>query len=163
MGMVRGNSGWKLTGIEGFLPFRLWLMVPVSALITTDALLTLMGQPASYWGGDLSQAVEANPLARAFLAVHPAAFSVLVLAWMVLACALVVLWHHPVANGLAVAIALAHALGSATWLVSGSIVSWMVVLAFLGLATEGSVWCWKQYALGREQWGGSPRGAGHAR
>ncbi len=45
-----------------------------------DCVLTLYGQPPSYWAGQYHQAVEYNPPFLWLLRLHPLAFSIVALA-----------------------------------------------------------------------------------
>jgi hypothetical protein len=56
------------------LKSKLWLCLPAITANLFDALLTLLGQPAEYWGGTYRQVNEFNPMAHWALTTHPLAF-----------------------------------------------------------------------------------------
>ena len=55
------------------IPPRFFLCVPLIALCALDLFITLTGQNSAYWAGDRQAAIEANPIARACLHLHPLA------------------------------------------------------------------------------------------
>jgi hypothetical protein len=90
-------------------------IAPVS-LALVDMGLTLAGQPSDYWGGDYAAVLEANPLARLLLEIHPGLFAAASVAYLA-AIALAVFRLPPRgARCLALVFTLTHAFGGSTWL-----------------------------------------------
>ncbi len=117
-----------------------WL--PPLTMFALDVALTLRGQPAEYWAGDYSRAVEANPLAWLILAVHPYLFLGLAIGWAVAFVALVTLWEHRLAKVVAFVLTVGHAVGAASWLLR---LGWPGVAAAVGLMVAAErllTWCW---------------------
>lgn len=120
--VVSWMSGMSPRGRRGTLASmspllrRLVLVVPGLVIAQLDAAITLYGQPALYWSGDRLAANEASPTFFWLLTIHPAAFEVGVLAWLSMFAAAIVLTGELVATVLAIAVALGHAFGIATWL-----------------------------------------------
>lgn len=102
-------------GVSPGLALRL-LVLPV-ALSVVDFSVTLAFQPPEYWGGDRAALVEANPIARWVLMLHPLLIVPAMMAWYVLMFPLI--FQTPAWIGLRV-LAL-HLLGTVTvisgWLI----------------------------------------------
>ncbi len=94
---------------------RLWLYAPPVALFLVDGCLTLLGQPASYWGGDFSTVREGNPLAARLLAVHPLAFAAAGAAYALLVAGAVFWLPRRWAEIAAVLVSLSHLTGVISW------------------------------------------------
>lgn len=82
-----------------------------------DATLTLTGQSAEYWAGHFSQVNEASPTFHQLLAIHPVAFAVGILAWIVIYSVLILLLPETLALIVSIAVTMGHTVGSATWIV----------------------------------------------
>jgi hypothetical protein len=125
---------------------RLWLLVPALGMFAADVILTLTGQPASYWDGDYSTALEANPFAYPLLTRSPWLFAALAVVWMAILSCVILLWCHPVSGWLAIGLTVAHAIGGSSWLVQ---LGWWGIIAagaYLVLAAQACGWCWRRYA-----------------
>lgn len=81
-----------------------------------DILLTTLGQPASYWAGERSTVMEANPVAAFLLTVHPALFLVAALCYAIIFTGVIYAFPKPVAWWLSIGLVLAHAGGASSWL-----------------------------------------------
>jgi len=127
---------------------RLWLLAPAVALYAGDVGLTLAGQPAAYWGGDCSAAVEANPIAYQLLARSPWLFAGLAAGWLVTLSAVVLALKHPAAGWAAVLVAVAHAMGGASWLTRAGPWGLAAAAAYIAVAAEASACCWRRFARG---------------
>jgi hypothetical protein len=151
---------------EDFLFRRLWLLLPDLGLYAADVALTLAGQPAAYWGGDYSQAVEHNPLAYPILAWHPFGFIGAGLSWAVVFSAVIVLWRNRVSDWIAVLLAFGHAVGGSTWLARHGFLGLIAAIAYLAVTSRISGACWQHAGLESETRaepdappeGGAPRG-----
>ena len=60
---------------------RFWIVLPAILLTISDAALTLLFQPSTYWSGEFATAHEISPLSAAFFHIHPLAFGAFMLAW----------------------------------------------------------------------------------
>lgn len=69
-------------GVSLALAIRL-MILPVF-LSVIDFAITLSYQPAEYWDGDRTALVEANPIARLVLTIHPLLIIPAMIAWYVL-------------------------------------------------------------------------------
>jgi hypothetical protein len=128
---------------------RVWLFLPVAILFALDVTFTLIGQPPSYWAGDLRTANEANPIAHELLIVDPLLFVGFALAWTALLGTIIVRWAHPLGMALAMLVAVAHAIGGSSWLLRSG--EWGIALAggYLVLASQFCFWCWRRGAVRR--------------
>ena len=129
---------------------RLWLLLPALGLYAADLGLTLTGQPAAYWGGDYSKAVEHNPLAYPILARHPVWFVGTGLAWAVVFSTVIVLWRSRVSDWIAVLLAFGHALGGSTWLARHGFGGLVLAIVYLAVASRVSGACWRRAGLGSD-------------
>ena len=129
---------------------RLWFLLPALSLYAADLGLTLTGQPAAYWGGDYSQALEHNPLAYQILAWHPVWFVGASLAWAVVFSTVIVLWRNRVSDWIAVLLAFGHALGGSTWLARHGVGGLLLAVVYLAVASRVSGACWRRAELGSE-------------
>lgn len=129
---------------------RLWLLLPALGLYAADIGLTLTGQPAAYWGGDYSQALEHNPLAYPILAWHPVWFVGAGLAWAVVFSTIIVLWRNSVSDWFAVLLAFGHALGGCTWLARHGTGGLLLAIVYLTVTSKISGACWQRAGLGSE-------------
>jgi hypothetical protein len=126
---------------------RLWLLLPALCLYSADVALTVIGQPAAYWGGDYSQAVEHNPLAHPLLSWHPALFVGVALGWAVAFGTVVMLWRNRLSDWFAILLALGHAVGGSSWLARQGVVGWVLAVAYLVVAAGVSGVCWRRAGL----------------
>jgi hypothetical protein len=127
---------------------RWWLVAPAVASITVDVALTFLGQSAAYWSGNYVAAVEANPLAHPLLASSPWLFVGVAAVWALCVGAVVLGWRHPVSNGVAVIITIAHAVSGSTWLVRLGPCGWVAAVAYLAVFAEFAWWCWRHVDTG---------------
>ena len=125
-------------------------MLPALGLYAADLGLTLTGQPAAYWGGDYSQALEHNPLAYLILARDPALFVGASLAWAVIFSIVIVLWQNRVSDWIAVLLAFGHAVGGSTWLARHGGGGLLLAIVYLAVASRVSGACWQRAGLGSE-------------
>jgi N-formylglutamate amidohydrolase len=123
----------RATGLTlaGYRRLPLWL--PPLVVYTADIGLTLAGQPADYWIGDRTALKEANPLAAALLAVHPAAFVSTAILWGV-TFVLLIRSRRPWAVVLAFILTCGHAVGAAIWLVRLGPAGWVGGIGVLVVA-----------------------------
>jgi hypothetical protein len=94
----------------------LGLCLPPILFCVLDFTLTLVFQPAAYWEGDRTRIIEGSPTFYYLLTVHPAAFVVGVLVWIVLFVALLLLLPDTPALITSIAIVFGHTAGTAAWL-----------------------------------------------
>src|SRR5262249_58188235 len=85
---------------------KLWLCLPLTAMALLDLGLTLRGQPASYWEGSFTDTREGNPVVDAVLRVHPLAVVAAAVVYVLGFTGLILLLPRPVAQTIAVAVAL---------------------------------------------------------
>jgi len=124
----------------------LWLLGPVTGLFTADVALTLSGQPSSYWAGDYSTAVEANPFAYPLLTFSPWLFASLAFFWMTILSGVILFWQHSISGWLAGGLAVAHAVGGSSWLLQWGWWGIMAASLYLVLAAQVTGWCWRRYS-----------------
>ncbi len=129
---------------------RGWLLLPAVVVYSIDVTLTLAGQDDAYWRGDYGLAIEGNPLVRPVLAYSPWLFIGAALVWAVLFSAVVLLWRHRAAEGLAVLLTVGHTFGGASWLVRSGVIGWPFVVLYLVLVCIGIRWCWGRAWNGSE-------------
>lgn len=94
---------------------RLWSCMPPTLLCAADGLITLWGQPDAYWSGEFRVVCEANPLAAWLLAVHPVAFAVAGVPYLLVVTGTIMVLPRNWAAAVAVGIALSHAFAVAVW------------------------------------------------
>ena len=127
---------------------RLWLCLAPAVSSTLDVVLTLAWQAHTYWQGNYQAAQEVNPVARYLLALHPGAFAVGALVWVLCGVALVLRLPKGIAVALAFVLTLLHATGAATWLVRGGIPGWLCAVAVLLGAERLLAWSWARAGIG---------------
>jgi len=125
---------------------RLWLLAPAAILCAGDVVLTLLGQPSTYWAGAYSSALEINPVVHPFLRLGPWVFVGAATVWLAILSLPMVVWRHPVVGWAAVLFAACHAVGGASWLARSH--PWGLVLGcvYLFAAARASSWCWNRRA-----------------
>jgi hypothetical protein len=94
---------------------RLWWCLPAVGQCVADGLLTLWGQPAVYWSGGFAVVREGNPLAAWLLSVHPLAFAVAGLPYLLVVLGTVIVVPRRWAAVVAVGVASAHAFAVSVW------------------------------------------------
>lgn len=122
---------------------RFWLVAPAVSLCTADIGFTLMGQPTIYWAGNYESANELNPIANFALQQGPALFVVLGVAWLITFSLFTFAWRHPASIWNAKLIAVAHAVGGASWIVQTG--EWWVLpgMTYIAAAAALSSWSWR--------------------
>jgi len=95
---------------------KLWGCVPPFIFATLDQISTLWNQTALYWSGDYRYPTESNPLARLLLQQHPFLFAVAIWGWVILFSLIIFLLPRRFAVAVSIAITLAHASATATWI-----------------------------------------------
>jgi hypothetical protein len=108
-----------------------------------DATLTLLGQPAAYWGGDLLAAREANPAGLWLLHLHPLAFPAGVLTSLSLYALLLARLPANLARVAAFLILFLHGVGASTWLLRGGAAGYMLAALLLLAASWVLERCWR--------------------
>lgn len=98
---------------------RRWLfMLPPLIEFVADIVVTLQGQPAVYWEGETSSALEANPVGLYLLGWHPGAFIacavVYALVFSIAIAWLPEFWAFWISLGLLIA----HTSGTNSWLLT---------------------------------------------
>ena len=94
----------------------LWLCCPPAALCILDGVLTLFGQPVEYWQADYANVSEMSPSFNALLQIHPIAFLLGTLTWLVIISLLILLLPSTWALIFSVAATMGHTVGAATWI-----------------------------------------------
>jgi hypothetical protein len=79
-------------------------------------VLTLRGQPAEYWNGIAGNALEANPIGLYLLGLHPGAFVAGAALYVVLFAFAIFMLSERWAFLLSLALVIAHASGTNSWL-----------------------------------------------
>jgi hypothetical protein len=92
------------------------LCLPPMLIGILDGSITLVGQPAEYWAGNYSRAVEGNPTFYGMMIISPWAAVALFAIWMGLCVGLILLLPDTLALIVSIAVTLWHSVGAATWL-----------------------------------------------
>ena len=87
-----------------------------SLLFLIDISLTLWGQPASYWAGDYTSAIETSPEVRRVMMIHPALLFLMIAVWMGVIVLLIHLLPRLFAELFSVATTIAHTACASSWL-----------------------------------------------
>jgi hypothetical protein len=94
---------------------RLWWCLPAVALCAADGFLTLWGQPAAYWSSGFAVVREGNPLAAWLLTIHPLAFAVSAVPYLLVVVGTVLIAPRRWAAAAALGVASAHAFAVGAW------------------------------------------------
>jgi hypothetical protein len=97
---------------------RIWWCLPAVVLCAADGLLTLWGQQAAYWSGGFATVREGNPLAAWLLHLHPLAFAVAGVPYLLVVFGAVMILPRRWAASVAVGVASAHAFAVGIWSVT---------------------------------------------
>ena len=138
---------------------RLWLVVPVWLWLVADVSLTLVGQPDSFWDGDYTTALEANPIVHPILTLGPGPFILLAILWAMFCGLFVVYFPYRLVTWFVLIAALSHAFGGCTWLVRLGTWGWILAAAYLFVAAEVSWWCWGRFDVVANEKGAEPEGS----
>ncbi len=123
---------------------RLWLCLPATVFCAADGCITLWGQPAAYWSDGFTTVNEWNPLAAWLLTIHPLAFAVAGVPYLLLVAGMILLLPRRWAAAVAGGVAAAHAFAVAVWcLVLFRQPLLPLALVGLGLVGLGTV-AWQQ-------------------
>ncbi len=122
------------------------MLAPEAVLFVADAGLTLAGQSSAYWSGDYGAAVEGNPIAHPLLVLSPWLFAGLAAVWLLVFSAVIMFWRHPAAIGIAVFIAVAHAIGGASWITRVGSWGLLATGVYIAVAAQAAGWCWRRAA-----------------
>ncbi len=127
---------------------RFWLCLPPIVLCLLDGALTLLGQPAQYWGGDFACANEWNPLFAPILQRHPLAFiagGALSITGFTLAIV-----YLPIIPAVWVSLgfSMGHAIGAAGWFIREGSWGWLAGGVLLVAAERLTRWAWGKAAVG---------------
>ncbi len=96
---------------------RRWLLIlPPLFEFVADIVFTLQGQPASYWEGHTSNALEANPVGLYLLGWHPGAFLTCAIAYALFFSAAIAWLPEFWAFWISLGLLIAHASGTNSWL-----------------------------------------------
>ena len=125
---------------------RLWLCVPPIVLCMVDQLLTLGGQPESYWRGQYDHANEASPPFYWLLRQHPLAFEAGIAAWILLFCLAILVLPRRLAMTLSIAILIGHTWGAASWLTMRGPYGYWLSIALFGAAALTITLSWERYS-----------------
>lgn len=95
------------------------ILAPAAIAAFADAFITLRGQGADFWSGNFTAAAEAEPMARPFLALGPAAFILFVFVYLAvyLAPSLVAgCFSRTIAEIVSIHLTITHIIGVLSWL-----------------------------------------------
>jgi hypothetical protein len=115
---------------------RLWLCLPAVLICALDQILTLAGQPASYWSGSFHDAQEGAPHGLILLTMHPTAYIVAALGYILVFCAFILWLPGRLARILATGLVIGHCWGASWWVFHFTTPPWgyWMSLALFGLA-----------------------------
>jgi hypothetical protein len=94
---------------------RLWWCLPATVLCATDGLLTLWGQPETYWSGNFASMREGHPVAAWFLGLHPLAFAAAGVPYLLVVVAVILWLPRRWAALTAAGVAAGHAFAVVVW------------------------------------------------
>ena len=117
---------------------RVWLCLPALLCGVFDGIITLAGQPKSYWKGAFGYANEISPMWRAMLLRHPCVYAIGFSGYLLIVCAIIVRLPGRLSKILAVTMVLAHTMGGMTWLAYRFRLAyhwWILVYAFFAAVT----------------------------
>ena len=124
-----------------------WLLVAPVVVTLLDMVVTLAGQPSSYWAGSYSTAVEGAPQGKWLLTAHPVLFIVGILVWIALFGAAILVLPRFFSLVLSLAVTMGHSWGANTWL--ADLVGYWACIALFIVAAILTVWTWgRSKALG---------------
>jgi len=136
-----------------------WLCLGPILLLVLDISLTLYGQPAAYWQGDLEQVREWSPYAHWLLRQHPLLVLANAALWVPIFSSAILWLPPPFAKIIAFVIHVGHTLGAASWLVLLAPGSYATALLFLLMSVKLMDWSWgRQDAVQPGPNTSSPRG-----
>jgi hypothetical protein len=118
-----------------------WLVLPAIVCTLADWAATFIFQPPAYWTGAFEARSEISPLGRGLLSIHPVAFSVFMIAWILIIVILVFTLKNPWNKVVALVVIIGHTAGIYGWLKDRSYWSAFPVFLFVGLMT---VLCWQK-------------------
>ena len=95
---------------------RGWLCLPPMLAGLVDLAVTLLGQPAAYWEGNLGAAREGAPHGMWLFHQHYLAFPLAFAGWIAIYCAAILLLPRGLARLTAVAVTIGHASAGNSWL-----------------------------------------------
>lgn len=111
-----------------------WLCCGPAIFCVLDCVLTLHGQPQSYWAGQYHEAVEFNPPFLWLLRLHPLGFSFGVLVWLLLVTSFILWLPDGLARGLAFVVQFAHTLGASSWLLQANGLGLLAAVALVAFS-----------------------------
>jgi hypothetical protein len=130
---------------------HVWLCYGPAIFCILDCVLTLHGQPPSYWAGQFEQAVEFNPPFLWLLRLHPLAFSVGVLVWLLLASSFILWLPDGLSRGLAFVVQFAHTLAAASWLLQANSLGFLSAVALVAFSRLVMNVTWERSSVPRRR------------
>jgi hypothetical protein len=124
---------------------RLWIG-PV-LMCAVDAVVTLLGQPESYWDGARHSAKESNPFGLWLLHIHPSAFVAGVMVSILGYVLLIERLPKNLARVASFLLLFLHALGAASWFIAHGILGLTAAVLWLLFASWLLGWSWKTSPL----------------
>ena len=114
------HSGWGVLYVSSEVnqtkPDRKYLIRVSLYPFVGDIVMTLLGQPMSYWSGDFSSKNEVNPIGAEFLQWHPLAFLGGAVLYAILFSGAIYVLPKLLAWWISVGLLLAHAGGMKSWI-----------------------------------------------
>ena len=128
---------------------RLWLCLPAVLAGLADLCLTLLGQPATYWDGNLWAAREDSPHGLRLFHQHHLAFPLAFAGWIAIYCTAILRLPRRLARIAALAVTIGHVTAGYTWIRHyagywGTILTAIVFAAVIVLALEREEREWAQ-------------------
>jgi hypothetical protein len=119
----------------------LWIVLPSVVVTLADWVATFIFQPIAYWAGTFAARNEISPLGNGLLSIHPVAFSVFMVIYIIFIVVLVFLLKPPWNKVVALTVVVGHTAGIYGWLKDRCYWSAMPVFFLVGLMT---VFCWQK-------------------
>jgi hypothetical protein len=133
--------------VDGIKRRFLGLCLPPLLFCLLDDALTLLGQSAEYWAGDYARVNEGSPTFHDLLQIHPAAFLLGNLIWILIFVVGIFLLPDALALILSIAVTFGHTAGAATWIWSRFHYGYQVSLGLFLLSAivlgVGIRWGWR--------------------
>jgi hypothetical protein len=95
---------------------KLWLALPACLLCLADQIVTLLGQPGSYWAGEHSLAQEGAPHGYWLLSRHPSWYIAAACCYLLVIVLIIISLPRFLARAASAGFVIGHTWGTAWWM-----------------------------------------------